>query len=310
MQHDWFMYHLRSTYKNRLDFPFKRVEFYFCTLREYQCYKRLTMTFKIHCRLLSSRKDCCPFFKSTEYVKFNCLTTIHRLYLDLSIFRTLRDFRPFNHSKYIPRYIHVSSWPSLIYLVSLLIPLSWGETATKNFGIWLIDFAPSTKTWYEYECELFFSKLPHFYPIDKQDHSQIYRRSWIYENRVVPMLYEIDIGFQIKNLSKYANFICLAKTHRLPDLSDLAFWAWRNFRSVKANKCAILTIPYYLISLLIPSLLSGERQRRNLRQTYLYSLKIFASSTKTRVEYLKCCSSFQFDGFFSSTLAGSLPLLN
>ena len=23
MQHDWFMYHLRSTYKNRLDFPFK-----------------------------------------------------------------------------------------------------------------------------------------------------------------------------------------------------------------------------------------------------------------------------------------------
>ena len=22
MQHDWFMYHLRSTYKNRLDFPF------------------------------------------------------------------------------------------------------------------------------------------------------------------------------------------------------------------------------------------------------------------------------------------------
>ena len=24
MQHDWFMYHLRSTYKNRLDFPFKR----------------------------------------------------------------------------------------------------------------------------------------------------------------------------------------------------------------------------------------------------------------------------------------------
>ena len=24
MQHDWFMYHLRSTYKNRLDFPFKQ----------------------------------------------------------------------------------------------------------------------------------------------------------------------------------------------------------------------------------------------------------------------------------------------
>ena len=24
MQHDWFMYHLRSTYKNRPDFPFKR----------------------------------------------------------------------------------------------------------------------------------------------------------------------------------------------------------------------------------------------------------------------------------------------
>ena len=24
MQHDWFMYHLRSTYKNRLDFPFIR----------------------------------------------------------------------------------------------------------------------------------------------------------------------------------------------------------------------------------------------------------------------------------------------
>ena len=23
MQHDWFMYHLRSAYKNRLDFPFK-----------------------------------------------------------------------------------------------------------------------------------------------------------------------------------------------------------------------------------------------------------------------------------------------
>ena len=23
MQLDWFMYHLRSTYKNRLDFPFK-----------------------------------------------------------------------------------------------------------------------------------------------------------------------------------------------------------------------------------------------------------------------------------------------
>ena len=23
MQHDWFMYHLRSTYKNRLEFPFK-----------------------------------------------------------------------------------------------------------------------------------------------------------------------------------------------------------------------------------------------------------------------------------------------
>ena len=23
MQHDWFMYHLKSTYKNRLDFPFK-----------------------------------------------------------------------------------------------------------------------------------------------------------------------------------------------------------------------------------------------------------------------------------------------
>ena len=22
MQHDWFMYHLRSTYKNRLEFPF------------------------------------------------------------------------------------------------------------------------------------------------------------------------------------------------------------------------------------------------------------------------------------------------
>ena len=26
MQHDWFMYHLRSTYKNRLDFPFKKME--------------------------------------------------------------------------------------------------------------------------------------------------------------------------------------------------------------------------------------------------------------------------------------------
>ena len=26
MQHDWFMYHLRSTYKNRLDFPFKQFE--------------------------------------------------------------------------------------------------------------------------------------------------------------------------------------------------------------------------------------------------------------------------------------------
>ena len=25
MQHDWFMYHLRSTYKNRLDFPFKGI---------------------------------------------------------------------------------------------------------------------------------------------------------------------------------------------------------------------------------------------------------------------------------------------
>ena len=24
MQHDWFMYHLRSTYKNRLDFPFNK----------------------------------------------------------------------------------------------------------------------------------------------------------------------------------------------------------------------------------------------------------------------------------------------
>ena len=25
MQHDWFMYHLRSTYKNRPDFPFKDI---------------------------------------------------------------------------------------------------------------------------------------------------------------------------------------------------------------------------------------------------------------------------------------------
>ena len=25
MQHDWFMYHLRSTYENCLDFPFKRI---------------------------------------------------------------------------------------------------------------------------------------------------------------------------------------------------------------------------------------------------------------------------------------------
>ena len=25
MQHDWFMYYLRSTYKNRLDFPFKQI---------------------------------------------------------------------------------------------------------------------------------------------------------------------------------------------------------------------------------------------------------------------------------------------
>ena len=31
MQYDWFMYHLRSTYKNRLDFPFKH-----CLYRSYK----------------------------------------------------------------------------------------------------------------------------------------------------------------------------------------------------------------------------------------------------------------------------------
>ena len=35
MQHDWFMYHLRSTYKNRLDFPFNM---YFQKLRHMHVY--------------------------------------------------------------------------------------------------------------------------------------------------------------------------------------------------------------------------------------------------------------------------------
>ena len=34
MQHDWFMYHLRSTYKNRLDFPFNpNLPGLFCELK-------------------------------------------------------------------------------------------------------------------------------------------------------------------------------------------------------------------------------------------------------------------------------------
>ena len=34
MQHDWFMYHLRSTYKNRPDFPFKQCSYYLKSARK------------------------------------------------------------------------------------------------------------------------------------------------------------------------------------------------------------------------------------------------------------------------------------